>query len=90
MSHFYGTVQGHRGEATRCGAKSSGLTSTANGWDIGGEVEVKFSTALQTDIVYFYRTKGSNYGDRALVATFARDVEGIPYVVNTTYPELFI
>lgn len=32
MSHFYGTLQGSRGQATRCGAKSGGLTTRAAGW----------------------------------------------------------
>lgn len=32
MSHFYGTMQGSRGEATRCGTKTSGLTVTAASW----------------------------------------------------------
>lgn len=27
MSHFYGTLQGSRGEATRCGTKSSGIST---------------------------------------------------------------
>lgn len=31
MSHFYGTVRGGRGEATRCGHKTSGLTTNAAG-----------------------------------------------------------
>jgi hypothetical protein len=38
MSHFYGTVQGSRGEATRCGYKS-GLETWAAGW--GGAVKVQ-------------------------------------------------
>ena len=38
MSHFYGTVQGGRGEATRCGHKSNGLQTNAAGW--GGTIEV--------------------------------------------------
>lgn len=29
MSHFYGTLQGSRGEATRCGTKQSGITTYA-------------------------------------------------------------
>lgn len=33
MSHFYGTLQGTRGEATRCATKKSGLTTTAASWD---------------------------------------------------------
>lgn len=33
MSHFYGTLQGHRGEATRCGSKDSGIQVTAASWE---------------------------------------------------------
>ena len=33
MSHFYGTVEGNRGRATRCGSKASGLTTKAAGWN---------------------------------------------------------
>ena len=32
MSHFYGTLQGSRGEATRCGTKNSGVVTEAAGW----------------------------------------------------------
>ena len=32
MSHFYGTIQGNRGEATRCGTKNSGINVYAAGW----------------------------------------------------------
>ena len=32
MSHFYGVVQGARGDATRAGSKASGLTATAASW----------------------------------------------------------
>ena len=32
MSHFYGTLKGTRGEAARCGSKSSGITTTAASW----------------------------------------------------------
>lgn len=39
MSHFYGTLQGTRGEATRCGSKGSGMTATAAGW--GGAIETR-------------------------------------------------
>lgn len=33
MSHFYGVLNGQRGEATRCGSKASGLTVTAASWN---------------------------------------------------------
>jgi hypothetical protein len=32
MSHFYGTLQGNRGEATRCGSAGSGVRTYAAGW----------------------------------------------------------
>lgn len=33
MSHFYGIVSGGRGDATRCGHKTKGLTTTAASWN---------------------------------------------------------
>jgi len=32
MSHFYGRLQGNKGEATRCGTKASGLRVDAASW----------------------------------------------------------
>jgi hypothetical protein len=40
MSHFYGTLQGQRGEATRCGSKASGITTVAASWKGAVEVSV--------------------------------------------------
>jgi len=39
MSHFYGSVKGNRGQATRGGSKYSGYTSYCAGW--GGGIEVR-------------------------------------------------
>lgn len=33
MAHFYGTLQGSRGESTRCGTKTSGMEAIAASWD---------------------------------------------------------
>jgi hypothetical protein len=33
MSHFYGTLQGSRGEATRCGTKGSGVVTHAASYE---------------------------------------------------------
>ena len=38
MAHFYGRLKGARGEATRCGHKSSGLYIAAASWQ--GSVRV--------------------------------------------------
>lgn len=32
MAHFYGTLQGARGEGTRCGTRNSGLESYTASW----------------------------------------------------------
>jgi hypothetical protein len=32
MSHFYGTLRGNRGEATRCGTQNSGMETWAASW----------------------------------------------------------
>lgn len=32
MAHFYGRIQGNRGEATRCGSKNSGINATVESW----------------------------------------------------------
>lgn len=39
MSHFYGTLQGNRGQATRGGSRDSGITTQAAGW--GGAIKVE-------------------------------------------------
>jgi hypothetical protein len=33
MSHFYGTLQGNRGEATRCGTVKTGMVTHCASWD---------------------------------------------------------
>lgn len=33
MSHFYGTLDGNSGEATRCGTKASGLLTYCASWN---------------------------------------------------------
>lgn len=40
MSHFYGTLQGSRGKATRCGTKNSGMDVTAASWEGAVQVEM--------------------------------------------------
>ena len=42
MSHFYGTLNGSRGQATRCGTANSGLQTIAAGWT--GAIRVQLYT----------------------------------------------
>jgi len=39
MARFYGDVQGNRGEATRMGTPSSGISAHIRGWDVGINVQ---------------------------------------------------
>ena len=89
MAHFYGTTQGNRGMTSRIGQKSSGIISTASGWDIGGIVEVSYSEHIKTDVVKLYHTNGSNGKTRKLVAAFAK-IDSNLVNLDTDYPELFI
>jgi len=90
MAHFYATASGSaKTEATRCGTKNSGLYATANGWDIGGEIELKYDSNLDTDIVKLYTTTGSNGNRRKLVMSYAI-IEGKMRILQTEYPELLI
>jgi hypothetical protein len=49
MAHFYGTLKGNRGEATRMGSRESGVTTYAAGWK--GAIRV---TVFQEDGVDKY------------------------------------
>ena len=40
MSQFYGWLQGHRGETTRCGSKGSGIHAKVQSWDNQCIVEI--------------------------------------------------
>lgn len=40
MAHFYGGLQGNRGEANRCGTKQSGISVWAQSWRARVEVEL--------------------------------------------------
>lgn len=50
MSHFYGTVCGSRGEATRGGSKPSGLHVQAASWEGCVEVSLTFDKVSGQDV----------------------------------------
>jgi hypothetical protein len=88
VAHFYGKVQGNRGEATRTGSKNSGMSSSAMGWDLGGTVVMDYNPDLDTDVVKFYTTR-DNGRLSSLVASFAV-VDGKLTCLETNYPEILI
>jgi len=71
MSHFYGNMQGARGETTRCGTKTSGMWAHIRGWDVGCSVQLVHENGK--DIVHVYKTGGSNYPTPMLLMAFTKD-----------------
>ena len=71
MARFYASIKGSRGEATRMGSASSGISGHVRGWDVGARVEVDDENGQ--DVVRVYRTGGSNGGSGELLAEFTKD-----------------
>lgn len=88
MAHFYGSIQGNRGEATRTGAKTSGMLSEAKGWDLGGKVTMIYSPELDTDVLKLFTTR-NNGRTSSLVATFAV-IDGKLTCLESNYPEVLL
>lgn len=62
MSHFYASIQGNRGEATRQGTEKTGICGHVRGWDIGCYVRC-YVDCKNEDVVSVSITGGSNgYG----------------------------
>ena len=59
MAHFYASIQGGRGEATRTGTKASGIGGHIRGWNVGVKVE-SMSDSGQGDEIAVFITTGSN------------------------------
>jgi len=57
MAHFRGTVKGGRGEASRLGHKTTGLTTTCNSWNLG--IKVEAGNVNGQDVFRIYLTDGS-------------------------------
>ena len=51
MSHFYGKLQGSRGEATRCGSKKSGMTTHCASYHGAVRCYAYYDEATDTDMV---------------------------------------
>ncbi len=82
MSHFYGDLQGSRGSATRCGTRSSGISSHPRGWNVGVKVEGRHGGG-NYDVFEIDLTKGSNGTEQRPLATVHTDSKGRWHVVLT-------
>ena len=78
MSHFYGDLQGNRGEATRCGSRDSGISSHVRGWNVGVSAHV-YVNSKGEDECSVRLTSGSNgYKSGKCLGTFtAKDLEEV-------------
>lgn len=63
MAHFYASIQGQRGEATKLGSKSSGIQGHIRGWNIGARIQC-FVNSKGEDMVQVWITPGSNGAGR--------------------------
>lgn len=59
MAQFYGTIQGGRGEATRCGTKNSGMRTTCESWSTILEAQA-FHAAGEDHVDVRLKTKYGN------------------------------
>ncbi len=68
MSHFYGTLQGNRGQVTRGGTANSGLTTVAAGWR--GAIKVHVTETPDGDVydVYLIQWHGSQGQPRCIAS----------------------
>ena len=68
MSHFYGCVQGNRGEATRGGSKNSGYYTIAASWDGAIEVRLKHDPKTKKDYYVVSQTEWRGKGNEREIA----------------------
>ena len=76
MAHFYGSMQGSRGEATRCGTKGSGMSAHVRSWTHGIEACIG-SDANGNDRVYLSVTSGSNGRTSQMIRIDADEMDSI-------------
>jgi hypothetical protein len=62
MAHFFGTVQGGRGETSRLGHASSGLRTRAASWRGAVEVELTHDDETGADIATVRLVKHKGHG----------------------------
>jgi hypothetical protein len=60
MAQFRGTLKGNRGQASRLGTKRTGLEATANGCNIGVDIELVHNATTEKDELRVWLTGGSN------------------------------
>jgi hypothetical protein len=67
MSHFYGTLQGSRGQATRAGTKQSGMTTYCASWEGAIRCEAMHDKATGKDMVRVEKVPWQGAGESKLL-----------------------
>jgi hypothetical protein len=80
MSHFYGTLQGNRGEATRCGTKDSGITTVAASWSGAVRCETYIKDGVDCVMVQFVTWHGA--GNNRIIYDGPIDGTEIPETIT--------
>lgn len=70
MSHFYGKLQGSRGEVTRCGTKTSGHSSSIAGWNGAIRTEVWHDEEAGVDRYSITLTPWQSSGGKTTILAF--------------------
>ena len=73
MAQYYATCQGNRGKASRSGHKNGGATARADGWSIGGKVDMEYNEEEERDEVTIGLTSGSRNGVFASLTAYNRE-----------------
>jgi len=73
MAHFYASIKGNRGEASRMGSAVSGIHGHLRGWDFGVNVDMYVDSETGEDTARVYLTSGSNgYCASKLLGVFTK------------------
>lgn len=68
MSYFYGTLQGSRGQATRCGTKNSGVTTQAASWNGAVQVDLWYDKEKDVERYRVYQVSWHGKGVHQILA----------------------
>ena len=69
MSHYYGTLQGSRGQATRCGTKYSGMETVAASWDGAIRVILQHDPRTGENLFKVEQVRWNGSGVNEIIAT---------------------
>jgi len=67
MSHFYGTLKGTRGEATRCGTKNAGMETYCASWEGAIRCYAWHDKETGKDMVRVEKTTWQGMGEHKLL-----------------------